>query len=135
MTTVALQEPQLPEPLRTALRGAARLMAKRSEGPSGKGTTRYDYHSVITSNRPTVYTALRYWMEEETDQTRTLRPASQDLFAEVPESVLMLLVRCDASRPEGQVTELEAGDQLYALCAPEGRMLAVEVSKQSQARS
>ena len=133
--TSSQQAPDVPEPMQTALRGAGRFMGGLSAGPSGKGTTKYDYRSWIEANRNTAYAAMRFWVEKKSEGRLTLRAANRELFARVPDDATMLMVVCSSNmpdgqaRPEGRVDELAEADQLYSLSVPEGRMVALEVEK------
>lgn len=126
--------PEVPGVLRRVLTGAANLMAIHSEGPTTRGTHRYDYRTAIEADRSTVAAFIRHMVERASGGKRTARAADGSLFERVPEDAVMLIVVCDAGRAEGRVTSLQPGDQLYALVVPEGNMLAVEATKQRRQR-
>ena len=129
------QPPNVPNPLRTVLIGAARLMERHSVGISNYGMTRHHYRDTILRGPGVAFALMRHWVERESDGKYTLRLAERSLFAEVPDKAIMLLVVCEPSRPDGLVTELRPKDTLYALVVSEGRTLAIEVSKQAPAQS
>lgn len=122
-------EPEVPGVLRRVLTGTANLLALHSEGPTTRGAHRYDYRGAIEANRNVVGPFLRYMVEQKSDGERTLRVADHSLFEEVPENAVMLVVVCEAPRPEGRVTALQRGDRLYAVVVPPGNVLAVEAIK------
>jgi hypothetical protein len=124
------EQPEIAGVLRRVLTGAANLMARQTEGPTTRGTHRFDYRDAIENDRSAVAAFLRHTVEEVSDGKRTARAADRALFAEVPENAVMLVVVCDTPRAEGKVTALQRNDQLYAVEVPPGNVLAVEVSKQ-----
>lgn len=119
---------ELPEPLRTAVDGVARLMATGASGTCGKGGELQPYRRLAKQHSNDLLAALRAGVEAAAAD-RTVREADESLYR-VPlhRSVLLGLVVCDASRPERPVSILRSTDCLYAVTAINGDSLGLVVA-------
>lgn len=106
----------VPDPLRTVARGAARLMGVGSAGTSGKGSMAYDYRRALREHKQALLQLMRSVIESDAPRL-TLREADASVYKSKPPKGALLVVVCDASRPNRPVTVLRSSDFLYALYA------------------
>jgi hypothetical protein len=123
---------ELPEPLLTAVRYAARLMANGAVGLASQGSRPYDYHSDAKRCRAEVLEEMRAEVERTTQGLRTLRLASETLHLHLPETSTLLhsVVICDISREAMEVVlTMWPTDTLYTIAVHRGKSHGVMVAK------
>lgn len=117
---------QLPEPLLTATRGAARLMAMRHGGTSGMGGLQYGYAGLAMANREEMLRVMRSIIESVTRSYAvplTLRESPVPLRRgndPAAAGFIAHLVVCETSRPEGAIRVVRSSDFPYLLWVPQG---------------
>jgi len=121
----------LPEPLETALKGAARLMANDLSGTAAKGSEIENYAALWVLHGEKVIPFLAQEVGHITNGQRELGLADESAFPPaVVREAYACLVLTDVGTPEGADLEHEGNATFYALNVPsEPTMVGITVRK------
>jgi hypothetical protein len=121
----------LPEPLDTALKGAARLMANGLNGTAAKGSEIDNYGALCALHGKDIVPFLTQAIEDITNGQRVLQLADESLFPiAIVHQAYLCLVITDAGTPEDANLEREGNAAFYVLNVPsEPTMVGVAVRK------